>query len=158
MAPSSIGSRRHVLLVCALATIGCGGTTAPPAAYVADNVGAHGGLLVPLPKDRGFGEVLSKPLPKATAKADGVLAVYFLSPEKSAALTPPPSAAALKIKMPGQEAPLDVPLKLQADAKDPVGGSLFTSAPGLFSLDQLFGDLIVTVDGESVTIPFEKHR
>ncbi len=153
----TIGSRRLSSFALLLALAGCGGEAAPPPGYSSEAVGPHGGILVPLPGDKGFGEVVSKPLPKPRPKADAVLAVYFLAPDKAAALTPAPSDASLKMKMPDGDS-LDVALKPQPDAKDPVGASLFTSEPGLYAMDQMFGDLTVTVDGAPATIPFEKHR
>ncbi|WP_165075578.1 hypothetical protein [Paludisphaera rhizosphaerae] len=155
---NSFSPPRIVWLAALLLAAGCSETGPPPAGYVADSLGPHDGLLVPLPKDKGFGEILSRPLPKATAKADATMVVYFLGPDKATPLSPPPSDASLRLKLPGQDAPADVPLKLQADAKDPSGAALFASTPGLYAMDQLFGDLTVTVDGESATIPFEKHR
>ncbi|WP_165251235.1 hypothetical protein [Paludisphaera soli] len=150
--------RLALLLSLASAPLGCGSPAAPGGGYVADEVGPHGGLLVPLPNDVGFGEVLARPTPKATARADGVLAAYFLAPDKAAALTPPPASASLKVRLPGQDAPADVALHHKPDAKDPRGGSLFVSEPGMYQTDQLFGDLIVELGGGSATIPFEKHR
>lgn len=149
---------RLASLACLLGLAGCG-EPAPLPGYSSEAVGPHGGILVPLPGDKGFGEVVSKPLPKAKARAraDAVLAVYFLAPDKSAALNPAPSDAALKMKMPGGDS-VDVALKPQPDAKDPAGASLFASEPGLYAMDQMFGDLTVTVDGAPNTIPFEKHR
>jgi hypothetical protein len=51
-----------------------------------------------------------------------------------------------------------VSLSPQANAKDPLAASKFTSKPGPFLLDQLFGELTATIDGEPFNRPFARSR
>lgn len=124
--------------------VGCGGSTTPP--VPASVTASHGGLLLALPKQKGFVEIVVEP--EKTSKSQARLVAYFVSADGSTALEPAPTDVSFKSDD-GKTT------SLVADAKpDPSSkAARFASAPGAFAPGRaLAGNLTATIGGEALTI------
>ena len=125
---------------------GCGGSTSTP--IPASVTASHGGLLLALPKQKGFVEIVVEP--EKTSKSQGRLVAYFVSSDGSTVLEPAPTDVSFKSDDGKTTA-------LVADAKpDPSSkAARYASVPGAFAPGRaLAGDLSANLGGEvaSVTV------
>src|SRR5262249_30639353 len=113
----------------------------------------HGGTIVALPGNRGFAEILNGMKAESRGSA---LVVYFVQPDMKSPLSPVPSDVRLKIQL-GRK---DSMVRLAPDpaAGDPLGAVRFASPPGNYPWEARENELIATIDGQSVTVPFRPPR
>jgi hypothetical protein len=144
-------------VVSTLAVAGCSG--APPSEGQA-GAGPHQGVIVPLPGDSGFAEVLTEePAAKAPARRGHppkAVVVYFLGPDQKAALSPAPTGVGVKIL--GNETAETVALNSAPAPKDPAGASRFASAVGNYDLAGRRAELSADVGGQKVWLEFRGPR
>ena len=76
--------------------------------------------------------------------------VYFLGPDKAAAMAPPPGDVRVKV-IPPEGEPSELALKAEPKGADT---ARFASPPGRYDYDELRGEVTATVGGGSVTTPF----
>ena len=150
---------RWVLLaILALGPLGCGGDEAPPEGSKAlvSEAGPHRGPSYALPDNLGFVEVLAEPLGVGSLKKapEVVLAVYFLGPDRKAALSPSPTDVKIVAHLPGEDAPRTITLSASPKPGDPAGGLRFASATGPYDLDELRGEVQANVADKPVSVPF----
>jgi hypothetical protein len=110
-----------------------------------------------LPQNRGFAELLNGEKGKSTRNSPRVtVVVYFLQPDMRTPLSSLPTNVQVKI-LAGRDV-IMVPLAAEPDANDAVGKARFESKPGAYRISERAGDLIATIDGQSVSIPFRGPR
>jgi hypothetical protein len=128
---------------------GCGGGGQPTTAEVP----LHGGTIVALPGNRGFAEILNEVKPEARSST---VVVYFVQPDMKSPLSPAPSDVRLKIQL-GRK---DSIVRLAPDPAtgDPLAAARFASPPGNYPWEARENELIATIDGQSVTVPFRPPR
>ena len=101
--------------------------------------GPHNGLMIPLPQNEGFAEILNQEATSAGSRQRGrlprMIVVYFLGADKKSALSTAPTAVSVKFlgETAGTEGPA-ISLSPAADPKDPAGAMRFTSAAGDYDL------------------------
>ena len=128
-----------ISLLAGLAT-GCGGAPGlKPAPAM-----PHGGLIVSLPDDKGFAEIVTH-RPKKGETTQSEFSVYFLGPDRATALAPFPTTAALTVSTPTGER--NVELRPFNDALVSV-----PAAPILGGHD-LDGTLSVEIGGQKIEAP-----
>jgi hypothetical protein len=136
---------------------GCGQGVPAPAVPTGTTTGPHGGIAVPLGDGAGYAEILLEKEGAAKGKPKpGVrprFAVYVLNAERTGPASPPPSEARLKVALPTGTT-VDVALTASAKAGDPTGPARYVSQPGDYDYDELSGEVTVTLDGKSSTVPF----
>jgi len=121
---------RSLFAICAVMAItpmvGCGGVPAPPLPPLLP----HQGVVVALPDERGFAEILNEG--QARGKPAGrrslVAVVHFYSSDRQSPLVPAPTEVSLTIN--GAK----VLLVAAPDPKDTKAGARFASAPGPYEL------------------------
>ncbi len=99
----------------------------------------HGGVLLGLPDDKGFVEVVRRDSPGQPGT--GRIVVDFLDPSKNA-MNPPPTSATLKLRASKNPKPIDL--------KPAEAGALET--PPLPVQGDLEGELAATVDGKPINL------
>jgi hypothetical protein len=108
---------------------------------------SHGGLLLPLPNQKGFVEILVES--DKTSKSQGHIVAYFVNGDGSAATDPAPTNVSFKSDD-GKTVPLAAESKPDASSK----GAKFASAPGTYLPGRaLAGSLTASLGGESVDLP-----
>ena len=148
------------IFVLAFAIAGCNDSVSNPGqSFVAD--GPHGGLVVPLPGNSGFAEILNEePTAAAGSRQRGrvpkAVVVYFLGPDKKTALSPAPTSVGVKFV--GETAGTTITLGPAPDPKDPVGTGRFASAVGDFDLSGRRAELTADLGGRKVTQEFQGLR
>lgn len=126
---------------------GCGGSApAPIANRVPTTFGPHGGPALALPGEKGYAEIVSEALKGSN---EPIVAVYFLNPDRTTALTPMPTDA--RIKTSAGEMPLT---PAPGPAKDPAGSARVVSGPLPIDPDRVAGELLVTIDGQPFASAF----
>lgn len=140
---------------------GCGGAGSHPGAAVpasALETGPHGGILIPLPEEKGLAEVsLEAPPGAAKRSSKQLLVARFLRPDLKSALEPSPGDVSIKLEFPGREAET-IPLKSVAEVRSGNDPGRFASAAGDYAVDPLIGELKVTLQGQAFTVPFTNGR
>jgi hypothetical protein len=125
-----------------------------PPAPTAPERGPHGGVILLIAEVPGLVEIVTEPtMAKPTKSNDYRLAVYFIDPGKTGALTPAPSEVVMDVIWPDSSPRRTIPLTARPAAGDPVGGSKFVSAAGEFDA-ALSGTLTATIGGKTITLPF----
>ncbi len=119
----------------ALALAGCGESGPQPGPST-----PHGGVLLGLPDNKGFVELVRREKPDQPGT--GQIVVYFLDPSKNA-MSSPPTSATLKLRAVKSSKPIDL--------KPAEAGALET--PPLPVLGDVEGELATTVDGKLITLP-----
>ncbi len=141
-----LASLRPTLLVLLGFVLGCGNSDAPR--VPAFSGPPHNGALFPMPDDKGWVELVVKPIGRAGASEAmprSQITVYFLKPELSSEFSP--SDARITLELP--DGSKTVELKPDTAAK---GG--FSSVPGSYGNPNEFeGEVLATIDGQSLTIP-----
>ena len=147
------------IFVPAFASAGCTSPVSTPGrGYVAD--GPHGGLVVPLPGDAGFAEILNEAAADAGSRQRGrvpkAVVVYFLGPDKKTALSPSPTGVGVKLL--GEAAGATIALSPAPDPKDPAGAGRFASTVGDFDLAGRRAELNAGLGGREVVREFQGPR
>ena len=114
---------------------GCGGS-GPQGVLAAP----HGGLLVMMPENKGYVEVVKRPAESPGGLAQ--VAFYFLDLSRNP-LSPPPASASLKVRSARNPKPIEL--------KAGEGGALET--PPAAGQGEIEGDLLFTLEGKPVAVP-----
>jgi hypothetical protein len=146
---------RHALwflsLVAAGTCSGCGPavhTSALPASSP-----LHGGVLIPLPEDRGYVELLNERRERQGRTFQTTIVAYLLQPDQKTALLAKPSKVSVKLDTPRGPATVDLVPK-----SDPIAGPRYVSELGPYELNQRGGEVTVAIDGKALTAPFRGPR
>jgi hypothetical protein len=116
----------------------------------------HGGILIPLPEDQGYVELLNDKRERRAGYFQTNLVAYLLQPDQKTALAVKPSKVSVKLDTPRGPATIDlVPKPSQAD---PMAGAPYVSEFGPYELNQRGGEVIVAIDGKTLTAPFRGPR
>lgn len=143
----SHSARQRLYLIPIVAALGCGGGGTPAAS--APRTGPHGGVLAEIPPGGpGFVEILAETGDDGKAR----LVAYFLGGDATTPASPAPATASIALMLPDGTSPT-TDLKPDAAAPDRL-----VSAAGPYELDQLFGEITATVDGQAVTVPFARAQ
>lgn len=140
-----------VAIMVSAALSGCGGATPEVAPELAmAQPGLNGGTAYPIPGDFGFAEVV---IERNKPGQPVILAVYFLDSTGKQAITYEPSGVHAKLVIPADNAPKEAKLtsKPKPGKSD---GKRFATEPGKYDFDELHGEIIATIDGKELTIPF----
>jgi hypothetical protein len=141
----------------AAASCGCSGS-GPTSAAPGARPGPHRGVLIALPGDKGYAEVVNSNSARTKARGKArppvQVLVYFLNPGLDAPSTASASGVSVTLTQ-ITDKPESIALQAAADAKDSLGKLRFESKPGLFYLANATGELSATLDGESFKAPFD---
>lgn len=132
---------------------GCGSRDAAVVTEVAKaKPGANGGIAFPIPETKGYAEVVVE---RSKPGQPVVVAVYFLNESATAAASVAPTSVSSKLVLPTADEPKTVSLsaKEKTGSKKSVG-TRFATEPGAYDFDELSGELLVTIDGKELTVPF----
>ncbi|MBI1324841.1 hypothetical protein GC170_16880 [bacterium] len=141
-----------LLLSFSLAIAGCGGTAPVETTEVAKaQPGLNGGMAYPIPGDLGYVEVVVE---RTKPGQPVIVAAYFLDATAKNALAADPSAVRARLVLPVEDAPKEVALTAKAKSGGKSTGKRFATEPGNFDFDELKGELLVTLDGKEVSVPF----
>jgi hypothetical protein len=141
-----------ILFLAAALLAGCGGISPAPVAARANIPAPHGGTIIPVPDNRGYGEFLLEPPPKPGGKAAGsAIVVYFLGPDGKSPMAPAPSSVSVSYTV--DRATKTVNLSHKPNADDPAGRSRFATDPLSLAENRLEGDLNATIQGDAVSLP-----
>jgi hypothetical protein len=133
---------------------GCGAGSYPSALPATSPL--HGGILIPLPENQGYVELLNDKRERRAGYFQTNLVAYLLQSDQKTALAAKPSKVSVKLDTPRGPATIDlVPKPSQAD---PIAGTPYVSEFGLYDLNQRGGEVIVAIDGKSLTAPFRGPR
>lgn len=154
---------RHVALVpivlAGALLPGCSGSDSRQAEAL---TGPHQGSLVKLPDGRGYAEILDLDPGKGRSSSRGdtpsQVAVYFLATDGKGPTTGSASGVAVELTIATGQPPRVVPLDAAPDATDPAGKARFLSKPGVYHLSESTGDLIASLDGQAIKVPFDGLR
>ena len=117
-------------------------------------MGPHNGLLLPLPGDHGFVEILNEgKIDRSQRKI--TVAAYFLRPDKQSPLESLPTDVKVEIEGTGGKT---IPLSPAANPPDPLSAARLVSAPGPYLLSQRNGEVSGTLNGERFTLGFDGGR
>ncbi len=141
---------KSLIFLVASALAGCGSIGAPATKALPSKAGTHGGTAFPLPDGKGYAEVVVEPVKTTKKGRDVVLAMYFVTPDQSAALEPAPTGVTAKMTVPGEAAPLSV--TLNPKSLKPKDGRL-ASEVGPYDHDEIHGEIQGTFDGKPFTVP-----
>ena len=133
---------------------GCGGQVVPSA--IPPTSPLHGGILVPLPDNQGYVELLNDKREKRYGAFETTIVAYLLQPDKKTALSLKSTNVSVKLDTSGGQK--TVMLLAKPDQGDSVGSARFASEFGPFELNQRGGDVVVAIDGKTLTMPFRGPR
>ncbi|SIO41477.1 hypothetical protein SAMN05444166_4511 [Singulisphaera sp. GP187] len=140
---------------------GCGGAGSHPGASVSTSTleaGPHGGILVPLPEQKGLAEVsLEAPQGASKRSSKQTLVARFLRPDLKSALEPLPGEVSIKLEFPDRVAET-IPLKPVTEANSRNDPGRFASVPGDYAVDPMIGELKATLQGQAFAVPFTNGR
>ncbi len=125
-------------------------STVPPASE------HHGGVLVPLPENQAYVELLNGKRVKSGKKVETTIVAYMLQADKQTALSPIPTEVVVQLET--TKGPSNVLLRSEPEQGDPLGSARFVSKPGDYQLDQGGGEIRVTLDGKQLTAKFRGPR
>ena len=152
---------RHVALVLIVLAIsllaGCSGSSDRQAEAL---TGPHQGTLVKLPDGRGYAEILDLGKERSSSRGDAPsqVAVYFLAADGKGSATGSASGVAVELTIVTGRPAKVVPLESSPDAADPAGKARFLSKPGVYRLSESTGDLVASLDGQAIKVPFDGVR
>jgi hypothetical protein len=146
--------RPLLCLYVALFLAGCSSATSP--GRESARTGPHGGPALPLPGDQGFGEVVLETDPAAKPGSPPRVVIYFLRADLKTALDATPTSVIVKLKQPSGE-PIELTLASTPKPIEPAGAGRFASPPVKDPTDPLIGDVLVTLGGQTTTIPFSSR-
>jgi hypothetical protein len=116
----------------------------------------HGGILIPLPEDQGYVELLNDKRERKLGVIQTNLVAYLLQSDLKTALPGKPSKVSVKLDTPRGQATVDLVAK--PDQADPVAGPRYVSELGMYELNQRGGEVTVALDGKTLTAPFRGPR
>lgn len=130
-----------------LAMSGCGDSASNVPA--SSDPSTHGGEIVELPANQGYVEIVSKSLGREAAKrASHQYELYFLSPDRKAALSPAPTGVSLEFK--------GLNSSTLALKDSPEGA--FISPPSAPPGERAVGEIVATIGGQQVRAPFSLRQ
>jgi hypothetical protein len=116
----------------------------------------HGGILIPLPENQGYVELLNDKRERRSGAVQTNIVAYLLQSDQKTALAAKPSKVSVKLDTPRGPATIDLaPKPSQAD---PTAGPPYVSEFGPYELNQRGGEVIVAIDGKTLTAPFRGPR
>jgi hypothetical protein len=133
---------------------GCGMRPAPSALPASSPL--HGGILVPLPENQGFVELLNDKRERRGSAYLTTIVAYLLQADQKSAVTQQSKAVTVKLGPPPDAKTLT--LRADPDPGDPAGSARFVSELGPFLLNQSGGEIQVVLDGKTLTAPFRGPR
>lgn len=148
--------RRAVLtaLLAAVSSMGCGGRVVPSPIPPASAL--HGGILVPLPENTGFVELLNEKRERRSGTIQTTIVAYVLQPDQKTALAQKPAQVSVKLDTPG--GPKTIPLVPEPAPGDPLAGARLASELGPYELNLRGGEITLVVEGKTLTAPFRGPR
>jgi hypothetical protein len=111
-----------------------------------------------LSDDQGFAEIVNEPEvldPRGVASTS--IVVYFLQPDGTTPMTPPPEEVKVEVNT-GQSRAVSLPLNPEPKASDPAGASRFVSKMGPYILENLRGTLKARNGSRSIEVVFSGGR
>src|SRR4051794_27612908 len=141
--------RNEVLLLALLTTLsftGCGGGSQPSA--LPDTSPLHGGILVPLPENQGYVELLNDKRERKGGAFLTTIVAYPLQADQKTAFPRTPTSVTVTMDTP--KGKKTIPLLPKPDQGDSVGSARFVSDFGPYELNQVGGDITVAVDGKTL--------
>jgi hypothetical protein len=149
---------RYEFLLLSLLTAGiysgCGMRPAPSA--VAPSSPLHGGILIPLPENQGYVELLNDKRERRGRAFLTTVVAYVLQPDQKSAVTQQSKSVTIKLGVPPDVKTLT--LRPDPDGSDPAGAARFVSELGPFVLNPSGGEIQVVLDGKTLTAPFRGPR
>jgi hypothetical protein len=143
-----------VSLITAGMCMGCGYGTVPPAVPAASPL--HGGILIPLPEDQGYVELLNDQRMRKGNVVLLTIVAYLLQPDQKSPATKEPQSLTIKLGAPPDVQ--TVAMRPDPDRSDPSGSARFVSGFGPYLLNQSGGEIQVMRDGKTLTAPFRGPR
>jgi hypothetical protein len=141
-------------LVTAVFCTGCG--VSPHPSPVPSSSPLHGGILIPLPEEQGYVELLNdKRERKGNAYLTTIVA-YLLQPDQKSSVTEQAKSVTVKLGAPPEAK--TIAMRHDPDRSDPSGTARFVSELGLFQLNQSGGEIQVVLNGKTLTAPFRGPR
>jgi hypothetical protein len=116
----------------------------------------HGGILIPLPEDQGYVELLNEKRERRAGTFQTTIVAYLLQPDQKTALAAKPSKVSVKLGT--SRGPATIDLLPKPGQADPVAGAPYVSEFGPYDLNQNGGEVIVAIDGKTLTAPFRGPR
>jgi hypothetical protein len=149
--------RNGVLLLSLFAAAmcpGCGGVTTPSSILPSSPL--HGGILIPLPENQGFVELLNDKRERRGRVFLTTVVAYLLQPDQKTALAHKPTQVSVKLDTASGRKTLL--LVAEPNPGDSLGEVRFTSELGPFELDQRGGEITLAINGKTLTSPFRGPR
>jgi hypothetical protein len=129
---------------------GCGPSTKVP--LVPPSSPLHGGILIALPEDGGYVELLNGGRQRVGYQFTTTLVAYLLQPDMKTALAEKPASIAVTLDTPAGEK--TIPLASKPETGDSVGSTRYVSDPGPYELNQRGGEVTVPLNGKTLKAPF----
>jgi len=133
---------------------GCDAVT--PTSSILPSSPLHGGILIPLPENQGYIELLNEKREKRGNVFLTTVVAYLLQPDQKTALAQKPTQ--FSVKLDTASGPKMIPLVPEPNPGDPFGNARFASELGPFELNQRGGDVTLAIDGKTLTTPFRGPR
>jgi hypothetical protein len=133
---------------------GCGSGTVPSSVPASSPL--HGGILIPLPENQGFVELLNDKRERRGRVFLTTIVAYLLQSDQKTAVTQQSRSIAVKLGAPPGEKALT--MRPAPDPSDPVGSARYVSELGPYQLEQIGGEIQVVLDGKTLTATFRGPR
>jgi hypothetical protein len=133
---------------------GCG--AGAHTSMVSESSPLHGGILIPLPENQGFVELLNDKHVMKGRVLHTTIVAYFLQPDRKSPITQPAPAITIKLGAPPDVR--TVTMRPEPDGKDPSGSARFVSDIGPYLLNQSGGEIQAGLGSKSFTVPFRGPR
>ncbi len=144
---------RSSWFVAAAIVAGCGGST--PSTSNTGTVGPHRGVLLKLPDDLGFAEVVVESTGNPARSLTTEVAAYFFGPDAKAAIMPPPTDVSFLLYLAEAKARQKVAMKPALKSSDPAGTGRFVAEPPPgFDGVVTGGTLAARLGGREVVVSF----
>jgi hypothetical protein len=116
----------------------------------------HGGILIPLPEDQGFVEILNDQRVRKGNRIATTIVAYLLQPDQKSPITQ--SSASVTVKLGTPPDVRTIKMRPEPGGSDPSGSARFVSELGPFLLEQSGGEVEVVLGGKTLTAPFRGPR